>query len=128
MSPDRSNRSLERIIGSLEEGQENLKGDVAEIKTLLQQHAEKSDRYRSCVQSKLDDINAKVDPILNDVKAQGLTLQAHEAVLASYADKIGKAKFLGRSLKWVGRAAWLLGGGFVVLHYERLKPLIMFWK
>ena len=125
MSPE---RNIHWIIGSLEESQKHLADDVKEMKAMLQLHTDNSERYRQCVRDKLDAINAKVDPITTAVNTLELTVKAHEVVLASYADKLGKAKVIGQGLKWVGRAAWLLGGGFIVVNYERLKPLIMFWK
>jgi predicted nucleic acid-binding Zn-ribbon protein len=118
-------RDLERSIGRLEAGHDHIEDELKAIRQLLEKADERASDYRQTVRERLSSIDSKVDPLVNDIRAVKMTVDAHEAVLASYAKRVIEARGVGRFLRWVFHGAWMLGTSSALIAFaDRIKAFM----
>ena len=117
--------SIERALGGLLQAVETLTKafDKSEVSSAM---------HRKESRDALERIDAKVDPIINDLKALKLTVAAHEVILRTYEDRRKERAVIERLARWLVHIAWMIAGTVALLWGDYIKiplsKILSFWN
>lgn len=119
MGSDDSN--VQRTLGEFGASIRNLERGFDRFSVGFEKREEAASDYRSEIRKTLDAINNKVDPLVTNLDALRMQVQAHEVVIKNYETRRVELQGAQRLGQWLIHAAWVLTAGFALIWGDRIK-------